>query len=123
MVATGELTEKIEIQQATEADDAGGSTVATWSPIAGMPADGKGIWARVLPQKGGERLQAGRESNAALYLVTIRRRRDVTAAMRVVWHSIPGDAAGDIVFNIRNVATNSVRRDYLDLDCERGAAV
>lgn len=104
-ITASDLTERITIQQEIRVPDGMGGDELTWQDLAT-------VWARVLPQRGRERLTAVQQHDSIVYLVTIRRRSDVTSAMRVLW--------GERVMNIRNVSDAGGRKLFFDLDCETG---
>ena len=102
----GDLSERVTIQQATRADDGMGGGADTWSTFAEVSA-------RVRPLTGTERLMGAVEAPAT-YEFTIRRRTDLTEAMRVVW--------GGAVFNIRFIAVPPARDLYMTFQAERSVA-
>lgn len=104
----GTLDQRITIQrEARTADDYGGAALA-WVNVAT-------VWANVRPLSGRERADFGEVEAPANYRFTIRRRGDVTAAMRITW-------AG-AAYNIRFVSDPGARSLYMALEAERGVAI
>lgn len=103
----GDLDQQIVIQQKTQTRRAEGGYDETWSTFAT-------VWAKVRPLSGRERTQADAVEAPADYRFTIRRRTDITEAMRVTW--------GGGTFNIRFIGLTSARELYMDVDAERAVA-
>jgi SPP1 family predicted phage head-tail adaptor len=74
----GELTERIAIEQRVRTADTGGGAAQSWSPVAT-------VWAKVTARPRGEDSESEGRRALTVYDITIRRRTDVTAAMRGVW--------------------------------------
>lgn len=74
----GELTERIAIEHRSRAPDPGGGAAVTWTPLAT-------VWAKIVSRPRGEDLESEGRRALTLFELTIRRRTDVTAAMRGVW--------------------------------------
>lgn len=77
---TGQLRHRIEIQRKTRgaSDGAGGNISETWTTL-------KKVWAKFEPLSGREIAVADQIVHRQLCRFTIRRRTDVTAAMRVIY--------------------------------------
>lgn len=103
----GQLDQRVTIQQESRVEDEGGGAVVTWVDVAT-------VWAEVKPLSGRERLHGQQLESRINYRVTIRRRSDITAAMRLVWR---GQA-----MQIRAIPDAGPRALYLTLDCESGVA-
>jgi SPP1 family predicted phage head-tail adaptor len=104
----GTLDQRIVIASETRtADDYGGAAV-TWTTLAT-------VWAEVRPMTGRERSDAAAIEAPASYRFTIRRRSDVTEAMRITWNGG--------TYNIRFIADPGARGLYMTIDAERGVAV
>jgi len=104
-----ELDKKITIERVVITGNPGTGQTKTWEPVA------SNIWARILPQKASERMQAMKETSIVAYRVTIRDRAGIDATMRVNWNGR--------IMNIRDVPAARRLSGYLDLDCELDAAV
>ncbi len=104
----GTLDQRVIIQrEARTADDYGGAALA-WVNVAT-------VWASVRPLSGRERADFGEVEAPANYRFTIRRRGDVTAAMRITWNGA--------AYNIRFVSDPGARSLYMALEAERGVAI
>ena len=103
----GALDRRIVIEQAALSPDGGGGGAVTWTALAT-------IWGQLQAVGGGEAAQGQRQFGAARHRITIRRRTDVTAAMRV--------QCDGRVFNIRAVINGGGRSMYTLLECEEGVA-
>lgn len=104
----GQLDQRVTIQQESRVEDEAGGAVVTWVDVAT-------VWAEVKPLTGRERLHGQQLESPIDYRVTIRRRSDITAAMRLVWRGTP--------MQIRAVPDPGPRAAYMTLDCEAGVAV
>lgn len=89
MTHTGQLRERVTIQEQPSAADGGGGFGADgpWTAISTTP----NVWARVEPLKGMEQLEAMRLETQVSHAVTIRHRSDVTTTNRLLWGSIELD--------------------------------
>jgi SPP1 family predicted phage head-tail adaptor len=103
----GDLDRRVTIEQASLVPDGAGGGAAAWSELAT-------VWGRLQPLAGRERPHAMQPQGAVNHRVTIRRRTDVTAAMRI--------RIDNRVFNIRAVLNGGGREPYSELFCEEGVA-
>lgn len=104
----GDLSERITIEQEVRVADAYGGADSSWSTLAT-------VWALVQAERGGERSQVAEIEAPAMFRFTIRRRTDVTEAMRINW--------GGALYNIRTVQSVPARELYMQILAERGVAV
>ncbi|MGD9879023.1 MAG: phage head closure protein [Hyphomicrobiaceae bacterium] len=110
MPRAGSLRERVTIEQEVPVDDGmGGQGKPEWSEIAHVPT----VWARVMPIRGSERVQAMQLEAAVSHEVTIRYRTDLTAKHRLLW--------GSSALNIRAVYHDEKRR-HTTLLCDQGVA-
>lgn len=84
-IATGDLRERVVIQQNTTTPDSQGGRASSWGTLAT-------VWAHVRPASASEQLQAQAVQSAVGYAVTVRYRADITPAMRVSWTPYGGSA-------------------------------
>jgi SPP1 family predicted phage head-tail adaptor len=104
----GDLDRRIVIEQPSlSPDGGGGGGAATWTTFAT-------VWGRLQAMGGGEAVQGQRPHGVTRHRVVIRRRADITAAMRVT--------CDGRVFNIRAVVNGGGRDPYTLLECEEGPA-
>lgn len=78
----GELVHLVDLEGVTLQDDGmgGHTTEGDWDTIP----DGEGVWARVRPLRGTERLRAMQTHADVTHEVVIRYRSDVTEELRVI---------------------------------------
>lgn len=76
----GQLNERVTFQESTDTRDGGGGVTLAWANLATAPT----VWASVRIVSGGEQVEARQTVAGRRYEVTIRRRTDLTSAMRVV---------------------------------------
>lgn len=100
---TGKLNRLVTIQQRGSAQDAAGQPVESWTTLAQ-------VWANVRYPLGSETIRAGTPISTVQASIRIRRRTDVTAAMRVL--------LGTTVFQILAVLPDEQDRQRVDLVCE-----
>lgn len=78
--SSGEMRERITIQDQTTAIDTDGSELTTWTNIASTPT----MWARLEPDNVKSNLIGGRGQTKRNWNVYIRYRADLTNKMRLV---------------------------------------
>jgi SPP1 family predicted phage head-tail adaptor len=99
----GALNRKVTIQHLVDGQDEIGQPVTTWATLATVYADIRHL-------SGLESIKADAQTATVKASIRIRRRSDVTAAMRV--------AHGATTYEINAVLPDEQRRDHLDLSCE-----
>lgn len=109
----GRLTERVTFQEATLVDDSVGGFSTSWGSIDTTPT----MWASVEPLTGREALHAGQLEARVTHRVTVRRRSDLTAQMRIRW-----DSNGNKILNIRAIEDPGPRAPYLWIQAELGVA-
>lgn len=102
-MSIGNLNRLVSIQCRAAGQDAAGQPNGTWTELAG-------VWANVRYQSGVEAMKADASVSTAKASIRIRRRTDVTAAMRVVY--------GSTTFEIKAVLPDEQDRAYAFLVCE-----
>ncbi|MDD0814281.1 phage head closure protein [Curvibacter sp. HBC28] len=103
MMAAGMLNSRVSIQARAPGRDALGQPANTWAELASM-------WANIRHQSGAEAVRADALVSVVRASIRVRRRRDVTASMRVVH--------GSVVYEIKAVLPDEVRGEFMDLVCE-----
>jgi SPP1 family predicted phage head-tail adaptor len=106
-IASGQLTQRITIQTATQIPDRGGGRAKTW---VNSPA----IWARVEPMKGDEVVFGMQISSRVTHKITIRYRSGLTTAQRIMHKSQ--------IYNIRSILNDDSRDRKLIILAEQGVA-
>lgn len=97
------LNRMVIIQRPDDAQDGLGQPVVTWSTLAT-------VWANVRHLSGIEAIKADAQTSLIRASIRIRRRTDVTPAMRVV--------LGTITYQINAVLPDEGAGDHVDLVCE-----
>ena len=100
----GRLNSRVTIKQLTDGQDEIGQPVQMWTDLAT-------VWANIKHKSGSETIKADQDVSIVQASIRIRRRTDVTAAMRV--HH------GATVYEIRAILPDEDRREHVDLVCER----
>lgn len=98
----GKLNKRIEIQDATEAADAYGAPVRTWSTLYE-------VWASIVPATGRESLIARQVQATVPVEIHIRYRPDITPKHRAKY--------GSRIFNIGSVIDVDENGEELILSC------
>lgn len=101
----GLLRDQIVIQQRSDAQDAFGQPVPTWSDLAT-------VWAAVEPERGREWFVASQLQAVEPVRFRIRYRADVTTRHRVSW--------GGKLYDVRAVVDGFARIRELHLYCDTG---
>lgn len=99
----GRLNRRVTIKYLNSGQDALGQPVQTWSDLVT-------VWANILHKNGAESIRADKDTSINQASIRIRRRTDVTPAMRV-YH-------GSTVYQIKAVLPDEQDRERLDLSCE-----
>lgn len=100
----GQLKHRVTVKYLNSGQDDIGQPVQTWSDLAS-------IWADIRHLNGSESIRADADSSIVKASIRIRRRTDVTPAMRV-YH-------GSTIYEIKAVLPDEQSRERLDLSCER----
>ena len=99
----GMLNSRISIQQLSTGQDAIGQPVTTWADFAS-------VWANIRYLNGIETVKADAQTSVVKASIRIRRRTDITPAMRVVY--------GVTTFQINAVLPDEQGRQHIDLSVE-----
>jgi SPP1 family predicted phage head-tail adaptor len=101
----GELTERIAIEQRARTTDTGGGATISWTPVAA-------VWAKVTARPRGEDQESEGRRALTVFELTIRRRTDVTAAMRCIWR-------GKALY-VRGIAEDGPHQPYVRILADDG---
>ncbi|MEP3114922.1 phage head closure protein [Nisaea sp.] len=105
-ITAGDLRSRIVIEQKTQTPRVGGpGFTESWTEWGRLAA-------KVHPASGRERFEADQLHDRALYRFTVRRRTDLTAAMRIRWN--------DEIYNIRFIGLTARTEQFMMIDAERG---
>lgn len=99
----GELRERVTIQRVSNARDAIGGVIETWSTLMQ-------VYAKVAPMSAGEQYRRQQIQASAQWKVTVRYANAIAPADRLVWR--------DRTFQIKGITNPDMRRRFLDLACE-----
>lgn len=99
----GKLKCRVVIQQQSSGQDDIGQPVRTWTTLAT-------VWSNIRHLSGLETIKGGAETAIGKASIRIRKRTDVTPAMRVVY--------GSTTYEIKAVLPDETSRDRMDLACE-----
>ena len=99
----GMLNSRISIQQLSTGTDAIGQPVTTWADFAS-------VWANIRYLNGIETVKADAQTSVVKASIRIRRRTDITPAMRVTY--------GVTTFQINAVLPDEQGREHIDLSVE-----
>jgi len=108
MYRTGELDQRISIQEKQRVSDGQGGFEESWSELYE-------VWAHVRPKGGGEIEEYNRVNNSVSYLIVIRNGYTVNGNNSIVWE---GER-----FNVRVPKTPKKRDLYMEIEAEKGVAV
>ncbi|MEP6587503.1 MAG: phage head closure protein [Polaromonas sp.] len=97
------LNSRVTIQAPSAGVDAIGQPVTTWTTLAT-------VWANIRQQSGAESIRADKDISIVQASIRIRRRTDVTAAMRAV--------SSSTTYDIRAVLPDEQSREFVDLVCQ-----
>lgn len=109
----GRLIKRVTFQREAATDDDGGGQAVSWGNITGLVR----ISATFMPERGRERIEAGRLEAAIAGVLQIRSftlSRTVTEKDRVLIDDIP--------HQIRAIVNPDQRNEMLDMTVERGVA-
>jgi len=99
----GSLDRLVVIQEPSTSQDAAGQPVATWTTVVT-------VWANIRHLSGVESIKANADTSIVKASIRIRRRTNITSAMRVVH--------GTDTYEIKAVLPDEESRQRLDLSCE-----
>jgi len=102
-VDIGKLNCRVTIQQRAAGQDATGKPNGAWGTL-------DTVWASIRHETGAEFIRADHDTSVVKASIRIRRRLDVTNAMRVVYEGT--------VYQVRAVLQDHARKQHTDLVCE-----
>lgn len=103
-MAAVKLNKRVRIEQLTAGQDAIGQPAQVWSLLAV-------VWANIMLKNGAQTIRADADVSIVQASIRIRKRTDVTAAMRVV--------SGASIYDIKAVLPDEENRQHVDLVCEQ----
>lgn len=99
----GKLNRRISIMHLIEGQDSIGQPIMEWVELAK-------VWASVRNKSGAESIRADKDVSIIQTSIRIRRRTDITAAMRLV--------LGLETYEIEGVLLDEQNKDHVDLVCK-----
>jgi len=106
----GRLNKRVTFQRAVFDDDGGGGGAATWTPLVT-------VWGSFSPERGRERLEAGRVSSALGGVLTVR-----SASETLVITTADRARIDDVPYQIRSISNPDQRNRNLEMVVESGVA-
>lgn len=103
MATAGELNARITVMRRATGEDAAGQPATGW-------VEHVRLWANILHPSGVQQLQAGAQTSVVRASIKVRRRADITAAMRVHHRAA--------VYDIEAVLPDEVARTHMFLVCK-----
>jgi head-tail adaptor len=104
----GALRDRVVFERRDRSPDTGGGAAPVWTPVAVT-------WASVTPRTSGESGDGDGRRHVTAYDVTVRRRTNVSAGMRLVWR-------GRLLY-IRGLKDAGPRDAYMTLTADDGELV
>jgi SPP1 family predicted phage head-tail adaptor len=115
VLAIGKMQHSLALQsKGASADGAGGSSGA-FSTFATT-------FGRIEAQGGGERFFGDQNEARTTHKITIRFRRNLTVAHRILYSFTVDGASYTRTFNIRRIENKGERDKYLEILCDEGVA-
>lgn len=107
-MAAGPMRRRITFQEESQTPDGGGGYELAWSDIVT-------VWGSFQPERGRERIEAGRLAETLGGVIKIRS----SAASRAI---TPGNRAvmSGVSYNIRSISNPDQRNKFLEMTVERG---
>lgn len=102
-MSAGSLNRRITLQRRAVGQDATGQPIETWQDVAT-------VWASIRHLSGVDSIKADRDVSVARASIRLRYRLDIDAGMRV--------KHGGVIYGIKAVLPDEVKREYVDLACE-----
>ena len=103
----GQLRHRIRLQQPTKTQNELGEEIDGWADVFGR-------WAKVLPKRGKETVEAAQQHATASHTIEIRHCRQIKPNMRVLWTD---EQQEQHIFNILSVAHVGERRIKTIISC------
>ena len=114
-VSIGKMRHKLKLQTRTRTADGGGGAASTWSTSTN-------IFGNIQPRTGSERFFGEQLEERKSHIITIRHRRDVTHANRLVYEYWVQGKKYTRTFNVQRTINRDSRDRFLDILCEEGVA-
>ena len=114
-MSIGKMQHSLTIQTRSNSADGGGGGASSWGTLAQ-------VWGRIEAVGGGERFFGDQNEARTTHKITIRFRRNVTPANRIVYSYTVDGSSYTRTFNIKRVENKGERDKYLEMLCDEGVA-
>ena len=114
-MSVGGMRHKLKIQSTSRIADGGGGSSTTFSTVAN-------VFGNIKPQSGSERFFGEQLEGRVTHIITIRFRRGVSHANRVVYEHFRSGQKYTRIFNVKRVINPDTKDRFLELLCEEGVA-
>tara|TARA_Y100000815_G_scaffold228067_1_gene216877 strand:- start:305 stop:646 length:342 start_codon:yes stop_codon:yes gene_type:complete len=112
MPGAGQLRDRVSFYRLTEADDGYGNVHSGWADDPFLT-----VWGAFQPERGRERLEAGRMESAVAGVLTVRSSADARAVTPADKVAVKGED-----YAIRSITNPDRRNRFLEILVERGVA-
>lgn len=114
-MSIGKMQHYLTLQTRGNSADGGGGGASSWSTLAQ-------VWGRIEAQGGGERFFGDQNEGRTTHKITIRFRRDLTTAHRILYAYTADGSSYTRTFNIRRIENKDERDKYLEILADEGVA-
>jgi len=114
-MSVGKMQHSLQLQSKSTSADGGGGNGGTFSTFATT-------FGRIEAQGGGERFFGDQNEGRTTHKITIRHRRDLTVAHRILYAFTVDGTSYTRTFNIRRIENKDERDKYLEILAEEGVA-
>lgn len=111
----GKMQHSLALQSKASSADGGGGSSGAFSTFAT-------VFGRIEAQGGGERFFGDQNQDRTTHKITIRHRRNLTIAHRILYQFTVDGTTYNRLFNIKRITNVGERDKYLEILCEEGVA-
>ena len=115
LLAIGKMQHSLALQSKAANADGGGGSSGAFSTFATT-------FGRIEAQGGGERFFGDQNEARTTHKITIRHRRNLTVAHRILYSFTVDGTTYNRTFNINRITNVGERDKYLEILCEEGVA-
>ena len=114
-MSIGSMRHRLKLQSTTRTSDGGGGASKSYSTVAT-------VFGSIKPQSGSERFFGDQLEGVVTHIITIRFRRGITHANRIVYEYIRSGQKYTRTFNVKRVINKDTKDRFLELLCQEGVA-
>jgi SPP1 family predicted phage head-tail adaptor len=114
-MSVGKMQHSLQLQSKSTSADGGGGNGGTFSTFATT-------FGRIQAEGGGERFFGDQNEGRTTHKITIRFRRDLTTAHRILYAYTADGSSYTRTFNIRRIENKDERDKYLEILADEGVA-